>query len=72
MYDVIVFTETWHNDSVFNKYKIYSYNRNTRRGSGLLVTVASIYPSKQFVIRTSNIEFVVVKLKTSNVNFSCS
>ena len=73
MYDVIVFT-VFNTEILCKTYQIYGYNRNTRRRDGLWVAVSSIYPSEQFVTPTCKIEFVVlvVKLKMSNVYFSCS
>mgnify|MGYP003482109637 FL=1 len=78
---VIIFTETWLKDNVFdsellcNKYQIFRFNRNDRNGGGVLIAISCLFQSE--VISHDNslsIEFisVVIKLKYKRIFITCS
>lgn len=80
-YDVIIFTETWLKDNVFNseilcnKYQIYRYNRNNRNGGGVLIAVSCRFVSESISTCSSdNTEFicVMIKLKHNKIYLTCS
>jgi len=76
-----VFTETWLKPEILNSevfpgmYIIYRYNRPSRRGGGVLVTVRSTLASEELLLVDSrNSEFLCVKLSffDRSVYITCS
>lgn len=79
-YHVIIFTETWLKDNIFDteilcaRYQIYRKNRNQRNGGGVLIAVLSTIPSEVLISNISDIEFisVLIKFKTKKYFITCS
>lgn len=60
---VIIFTETWLTDDVFNteglffnNYQILRYNRNSSREGTVLIAVSSLHPSEIIATHSDDIK----------------
>lgn len=78
---VIIFTETWLKDNVFDsellcdKYQIFRCNRNDRNGGGVLIAISCLFQSEVVLLDKSLlIEFisVVIMLQYKRIFLTCS
>lgn len=84
-YDVILFTETWLSDDIydavlgFHNYQVYRCDRNSmtskkQRGGGVLIAVKKSIHSEIVKINNNPIEtlFIIIKFKSQKIVLNCT